>query len=352
MTTTTADLTPAFLTAALADSTGGAAVTNVDVEVVGTGQMGDCLRLRLAYDRPDAGPASLVAKLPSGDENSRAAAVMVRAYEIEVNFYRHLQGGLQVRAPRCYFSSLDLDVNDFVLLLEDITNGRQGDQLAGCTPDQAAAAVAELTGLHAPRWGDPDLAGLDWLSRSSPDSEGMFAGVIRALYPGFLERYAGRLSPDVVTVSERVVESLDAFNANRPRPWTVAHSDYRLDNLLFADGPDADPVVVVDWQTCGYGPGIADLAYFVGGSLPVEERRTHEEGLVREYHQRMQAAGVNLSWDDLWSQYRRYTVGGLIMAIIASMLVKRTDRGDDMFVAMAERGGRHALDLEALTLVA
>ncbi len=38
---------------------------------------------------------------------------------------------------------------------------------------------------------------------------------------------------------------------------------------------------------------------------------------------------------------------GLNMAILASMLVGRTDRGDDMFVAMAERARLHALDLDS-----
>ena len=341
------DLTPAFLTDALAQHLGGARVTDVDVTTVGTGQMGDSLRLTLHYDRDGAGPESLVAKLPSGDDNSRAAAAAVRAYEIEVNFYRHLQSGLQVRTPRCYFASLDLDTNDFVLLLEDIRAGRQGDQLAGCTPDRAAVAVAELTGLHAPRWGDAGLERYDWLHRSTEANTGMLAAIVTSLYPGFLERYADRLPADVITLSEQVVASLDAFDANRPRPWTVAHNDYRLDNLLFGDA-DADPVVVVDWQTCVYGPGISDLAYFIGGSLSVDDRRAHEQDLVRDYHQRMLAAGVALSWDELWAQYRRYTVAGLIMAIAASMLVMRTPRGDDMFMAMAERAGRHALDLDAL----
>jgi aminoglycoside phosphotransferase (APT) family kinase protein len=173
----------------------------------------------------------------------------------------------------------------------------------------------------------------------------MLAAIVSALYPGFLERYAQRLPSDVITLSEHVVSSLDTLDANRPRPWTVAHNDYRLDNLLFGDG--TTPVVVVDWQTCAYGPGISDLAYFIGGSLSVEDRRTHEQDLVRDYHQRMLAANVTLSWDDLWSQYRRYTVAGLIMAIAASMLVKRTPRGDDMFMVMAERAGQHALDLDA-----
>jgi aminoglycoside/choline kinase family phosphotransferase len=337
------ELTPAFLTDVLSEQLCGARVTDVGVAVVGAGQMGECLRLSLDYDRPGAGPATLIAKLASADDNSRAAAALVRAYEIEVNFYRQLQGGLTIRTPRCFHA--EFDDNDFVLLLEDIAGGRQGDQLAGCTADQAAAAVAELPGLHAPRWGDPGLEHLDWLHRSTPANAGMLSAIIRSLYPGFLERYADRLSPDVVRLSERVVNDLDTLDADRPRPWTVAHNDYRVDNLLFADAPGADPVVVVDWQTCVYGPGISDLAYFIGGSLETEQRRMHERELVRDYHERMVAAGVAMSWDELWAQYRRYTVAGLIMAIAASMLVKRTPRGDDMFMVMAERAGRHALDL-------
>jgi len=189
---------------------------------------------------------------------------------------------------------------------------------------------------------------LGWLHRSAEAHSAMFTDIVRSLYPGFVERYADRLSPDVVTLSDRVVTSLEELNADRPRPWTVAHSDFRLDNLLFQPGSPHDPVVVVDWQTCGYGPGISDLSYFIGGSLQTDDRRSSEGDLVRDYHERMQAAGVAIAWDDLWAQYRRYTVAGLIMAIAASMLVKRTERGDEMFLVMAERAGRHALDLDAL----
>ena len=37
----------------------------------------------------------------------------------------------------------------------------------------------------------------------------------------------------------------------------------------------------------------------------------------------------------MWEQYRRYAFGGLIMAIVASFLVRRTERGDEMFITMA-----------------
>ncbi len=42
---------------------------------------------------------------------------------------------------------------------------------------------------------------------------------------------------------------------------------------------------------------------------------------------------------------------GLVMAISAAMLVAQTDRGDQMFLTMAERHARHALDLDAIEVI-
>jgi hypothetical protein len=39
------------------------------------------------------------------------------------------------------------------------------------------------------------------------------------------------------------------------------------------------------------------------------------------------------------------------MAVVASMIVKQTPRGDEMFMAMANRHGVHAADLDALAVV-
>jgi hypothetical protein len=39
------------------------------------------------------------------------------------------------------------------------------------------------------------------------------------------------------------------------------------------------------------------------------------------------------------------------MAILASMNVVRTDRGDEMFITMANRAGRHILDLDSEALL-
>ncbi|HEY3809812.1 MAG TPA: hypothetical protein VGL49_00150, partial [Acidimicrobiales bacterium] len=93
------------------------------------------------------------------------------------------------------------------------------------------------------------------------------------------------------------------------------------------------------------GPGLSDVAYFIGSALLPEDRREHEHQLVRAYHQHLTAAGVALAWSDCWAGYRRYSLDGLIMAIAASMLVARSARHDDMFMALANRHARQARDL-------
>ncbi|HZQ28517.1 MAG TPA: phosphotransferase [Acidimicrobiales bacterium] len=340
-------VSPEWLEDALGSTLGDAQVVSVDATQIGTGQMATCVRLVPEYDRFTSAPASLVVKVPAADPSSRTTAAALRSYEIEVRFYRELAPGLPVRAPQCYRAEFDPATTDFLLLLEDIRSGRQGDQLAGCTPDEAAVAIDELPKLHAPRWGDTSLAALDWLHRNPPEGVAMSAMFIASLFPGFRDRYEGRIDADVMALAERLMAGLPAYLADRAEPWTVTHGDYRLDNLLFATSPEAPPVAVVDWQTVVYGPGVSDVSYFVGAGLLTDDRRTHERDLVQQYHAGLTAAGVPLGWDDCWEQYRRYTFGGLIMAIAASMLVEQTDRGDDMFVAMAQRHGRHALDLDA-----
>jgi Phosphotransferase enzyme family len=344
--TTPDAITPEWLTDVL-----GARVVSVATQMVGTGQMGDSVRLSLEYATNTDAPATVVAKLPAADPTSRATAAAVRSYEIEVSFYRELAPSLPVRAPRAHAALHDPETDDFILLLEDLAPARQGDQLEGCSIEQATIAVDELPKLHAPLWGDGSLTTKPWLHRNTPESAVMTTMLVTGLYDGFRSRYADRLDPDVFDLCERFIPRLGPYLARRPGEWTVAHGDYRLDNLLFGTDEGGPPVAVVDWQTVSHGPGVADLSYFIGAGLLLDDRRANESDLVHRYHDAMQAAGVKLDWDDCWEQYRRYTFAGLVMAVAASMLVEQTDRGDDMFMAMANRHGRHALDLDAEALI-
>jgi len=45
---------------------------------------------------------------------------------------------------------------------------------------------------------------------------------------------------------------------------------------------------------------------------------------------------------------RRQSFFGVMMAIVSSMLVERTERGDRMFMTMLQRHCQHVLDTDAL----
>lgn len=342
-----AGLTASWLTGALARDLDGATVTGVAAEPVGTGQVSDSLRLRLDYDRPVRLPATMIAKVPAADEASRAAARAIRTYEIEASFYARIAGGLDACVPACYFSAYEPENDHYVVLLQDLAPATPGDQLAGVTPDEAAAAIDEMAALHAAGWDDPALEALTWLNRHDADAVAFTAAMVAGLYDGFKERYASRLEPEVIGLIEDFLPSMGAYLAARDGSSTLMHGDFRADNLLFG-GPRA---VVLDWQTCTYGPGPADLAYFLGSSLPVRVRRDHERALVQRYHSALTARGAELTWDDCWEAYRRYAFHGIVMAIGAAMLVERTDRGDEMFCTMTTRHAHHALDLGSAKLL-
>lgn len=323
-----------------------AVVEGFEATRIGTGQIGKCLRLALRVGGDAAAPRSLVAKFASDDPASRQTGVQLRNFLKEVSFYRDLQSRVSISTPRCYFAEIEGEGPNFLLLLEDLAPAHQGDQLAGCDETVAAAALAELAGLHAPTWCDEKLTALDWLGMPT----GEHVQLLRALYslqlPGFLDRYRDRLASDEARILALVAETDGPLFQVPGRPFAAVHVDYRLDNLLIDDRRRPPRVFAVDWQTVTLGRPLSDVAYFLGSGLVPERRREAEENLVGGYHAALAEAGVGgYAWEDCWQDYRRGVFAGFAVTVIAAMIVERTARGDEMFLAMARRHSRHALDL-------
>ena len=153
------DLTPEWLTAAV----GAGTVTAFTSERIGTGQMSESRRVTIGYaPGPDGGPATVVLKTAAADENSRAAGVGLGVYDREVRFYRELAERVGGPLPACHFAAIDPAEGWFTLLLEDVSPAVQGDQIAGCSVEQARLAMHELARLHAPVIGSDTFAEADW----------------------------------------------------------------------------------------------------------------------------------------------------------------------------------------------
>jgi hypothetical protein len=320
---------------------------------VGTGQIGKCIRFTLEVANGDeTTPRSLIGKFPSDDPLSRQTGVQLRNFLKEVSFYRDLASRLTISVPRCYYAAIEGEGPEFALLLEDLAPAQQGDQLAGCSEAVARAAVLELVGLHAPSWCDATLRGIDWLGEPNETTAELIRSLYRAQLPGFLGRYADRLARDEVAIIERVADSKGPPFERLGDPFALVHIDYRLDNLLIDATAEPPRISVVDWQSITLGSPLADVAYFLGAGLLPDERRRVERAIVVAYHEALTRAGVgDYPFERCWIDYTRGTFAGFVVTVIAALMVQQTERGDEMFIAMARRHSRHALDLGAEELL-
>ena len=314
--------------------------------------MAESHRLALTYaPGRDDGPATVVAKVPAQGPESRAAGAS-GGYANEVGFYRELAETVTIQVPDCHYAAIGDDLGRFVLVLEDLAPAEQGDQLAGCSVQQARAAVETLAGLHGPRWCDPTLFDVTWLQRVTPETAFFLGEIMRSSTDGFVERYEDRMAADDVEMLRAFAAVTHEWVAARSERFGLVHGDYRLDNLLFATAAGGAPASVVDWQTVGIGLPARDLAYFLGNGLVPEDRRAHERDLVEVYHSALTAQGVaDHSLAECWEDYRLGQFQGPLITVLGAMHVEQTDRGDDMFMAMISRAGEAIRDLGSLELL-
>jgi hypothetical protein len=341
---------PSKLTASwLAAAIGTGPVADFAVERIGTGQMSECYRVRLDYDDDGSdGPKSVVLKVAATDPVSRQTGSALGLYEREVRFYGDIAPRLAGPIAPCYHAAVDTATGVFDLLLGDAGPAVVGDEIAGATTEQARLGVVELGRLQGPLLGDPSLAEAPWLNRETPLNQAMIA----SLYAGFVDRYGDQIAPEHRIVCERLVAAFDGYLAqengvSEGRIQGLVHGDYRLDNMLFGTAGADRALTVVDWQTVSWGPALTDLSYFLGCALPTQDRREHYDALLRAYHEALgPEAPITLA--EVGEGVRRQTFFGVMMAIVSSMLVERTERGDRMFMTMLQRNCDHVLDTDAL----
>jgi aminoglycoside/choline kinase family phosphotransferase len=345
------DLTSAWLTEALHDAGHqNPAIAAVSLEEIGTGQTGASFRVNVTYGEETDLPSTFVAKLPAKDAAVRERVAI--GYRAEVAFYNTVAATVKVPIPKCFASTISVDSQNFVLLLEDLDPAQQGDQLRGCTPAQARAGAVALAGLHGPRWCDPDWHAFTATAMPAADP-GLAKGlgdIARMAADMFLERLGGRMSQLDRQTLDAYPERVPSWLLAHPERFSLLHGDYRSDNLMFAPG-DAS-VIVVDWQTLAIGLPARDLAYFLATSLVPAERAHHEQALVAAYHSALLDLGVrDYPPERCFADYRIGMLQAPLIATLGSAFSATTERGDEMMLVMLERACEAIRSLDTFELI-
>ena len=304
------DITAAWLTEALelGGVLAGASVDGYSSETIaeGKGFMNQIFRLTLDYRSGSSGlPRTLIVKLPSADPSLRTIFDRLGQNRREVGFYRESASMKNLSLPTCYFSGVDPQTQNTVLLLEDMSHKRQGDSVAGCSMEDARHAIVQLARFQASWWDSDGLDELDWMPLKREEVSAyldIYPGAWRSLIeqasdgmPAALRRLGDTLRPHLTEVKTGLTK----------RPRTIVHGDYRLDNCFFDDAAEPEPPVVFDWEFCVRGRGVCDVATFVSEAFPEPQRRGVERGLVATYHTVLVENGVtDYSFQECWRDYR------------------------------------------------
>ena len=347
------ELTPEWLTAAFAAAGVDVAVEAAAVERVGTGQMGTSYRVHLGWSDPDAAarqgaPDTVIAKMAAGPREARA--IISEGYKAELGFYTEIAATVAVRTPRCWSATATDDCTCFTLLLEDLAPAVPGDQATGLTAAEAEDAARNLAGLHGPRWSDPELLEIAWLSRHTPETAAFYGQILDQAIPTFLERFEGWMAPQDPATLRSIPEHLTAWLMTRPERFAVIHGDYRPDNLMFP--PHGAGVSAVDWQTLAVGLPGRDVGYLLATSLEPEVRRAEEHHIVEAYRLALAEHGVAVSAEECFEDYRLGVVQGPLITVLGAVYATDPNPSSDaMFTAMITRSLLAIRDLDPFSLL-
>ncbi len=342
------DVTPQWMSEALASSghlENGAVVSRLSYQIIGTGKMGDNARYRLEYTGGQGNaPASVIIKFPAEDETARAMAGAQGAYYNEVMFYRHLADRTSMRTPTIYANEVSDDRLAFVTVMEDMAPAEPGSQLIGESLEHVRVAMGEAAKLAAAFYGDESVGAHDFVMSQVRDDGGAFGqALLQQYWPGFLQRFGHGINGECEAFGAFYVDHHTRFATRFDGPRTLAHGDFRSENILF----DGDRACTVDWQTTSEGSALTDLAYFMGGSVELEDRRMWERQLVDDYSGLLAGQGIELDSEACWQQYREQAMHGLMITILGASFTAAAERSDAMFLTMIQRHLQHCVDLGA-----
>lgn len=300
----------------------------------GAGFLGTLARVHLTWV-DGSGPASIVAKLPTSIAANQAIVDHFGYDRREAGVYRDLRPWERAPSPRALAQGWDEAAGRGWLLLEDLRDHVGGDGVAGATDAQAFAAITALAEWHAAFWNDGRLGELAWLPASTDPVVAGYGQIFDMTWDMCVDRLSG-VTDDIAAAAHAGRAFFDdAVQEFSTGDRTLVHGDARIDNLRFAP----TGAVLLDFQLAAHGRGIYDVAFFCAGSLRTDDRRRLEPELIECYRTTLSTAGIDVSPDDLWRDYRLGHMMNLPNPVSAIAVVTPTDeRGAEFLRRNARRG--------------
>ena len=332
----------------------GISIREVSVEPLaeGTGMMADISKLTFKYNtKAPHLPPSVIAKYASQNPTNREVAMNMNLYERETRFADELDPRTEARCPAFYYCALDGD--NFLILMEDLSDYEVGDQEIGANLEQTELAIDELAKLHSAFWDKTST--LKWVPgiANSYHADNML-NWSRTGWDPMVQAFDDFVPKNVRDHRDRFLEAVPALQSERMSgPNTLCHGDFRMPNLLFGVEPSHHQVAILDWQGPLIAKGMFDVALLLGQNTKTEIRQREEKQLLNRYIDGLRNRGVEgLAFDSVWDDYRSCTLYNWVYAaVVAGTLDPTNEAGKAWMGQMVARQSAASEDLKVFDLL-
>ena len=311
------ELTAEWFTEIVQSRAPGAVVDSVELIDKSSGTTG---RARVGLTSTDERiPSTMFVKLPPFTADGRAMVISTAMGVSEARFYEDIASWLPVRTPPVWHAAHDLSTDGYIMVFEDLSavGATQPTQEEADSFDFASQVMEVFARFHAAMYGSPRIGpggDLQWVGERT-HGYGKEAG--NAILRNGVRDFGDQMPPVFHEMAELYLARSIEFNDVLFRgTQTLVHGDCHIGNMLRDDqGP-----ILLDWALVSNGPGLRDVAYFIGNSIPYEVRHTHEQDLLRTYLAALAGHGVEIGWDEAWDDYRLQMVAGWIAAAMTASM--------------------------------
>jgi Phosphotransferase enzyme family len=256
----------------------------------------------------------------------------------EAMFYMDVAPRLDIRRPRVHYAAVKGMAS--IVVMDDIValGGKFMNPHFPFTQEIVRGTLSQLARLHATTWGLGPVADIPWLDHGLARFVAMHDA--HALQKLLDDGRAEGFAPEICSGDNL----LAALRAQRELGVTcLLHGDTHTGNVyLDPEGRGS----FFDWEVVQTGHWAQDVAYHLGTVLTTEDRRAHEQQLLRFYLAELAANDAPTpSFDEAWDLYRRSFAYGYLLWVITMI------RGRDEVLQHMPRLGTALTDHQTYRLL-
>ncbi|KAK3209271.1 hypothetical protein GRF29_69g1300709 [Pseudopithomyces chartarum] len=232
---------------------------------------------------------------------------IVMIYQRECDFYNHVAPNLDnMDLPRSWWAGHN--TTQGIVILNDLAAQECGfgNPAEAWPVSRVLAGVEQLAALHAKTW-HVQASDYPWLT-SDYDQAIL---TLMNTYDAVVNMPDRPKIHDYLKDQERITAVLKKhYTLRNPRFRCLLHGDSHTGNTyLVKDAPR-----FLDWQMIHIGSAFHDLAYFIGASLTIEDRREKEWDVVDHYLRTLERFGVeplSVSDEEVAKEYKKSYLAGI-----------------------------------------